>query len=339
MSTADRARLADVADAAGVTKGIASRVLNGDPAVAVRPETRERIIRLADELGYRPHAGARALATARTMTIAFLVPALDNPPYVTIARGAHRRAAEHGYLSLLVEDLPGDRAGGPRGDLLRRGRVDGVLVGSATDGDTLGEVLAGAGIPHVFVNRAVTGSRRNVTLDVGLASRLAVDHLAGLGHRRIVHLAGPDDVAPSRERRLAFEAAIVDHGLEPLAAVSSGFSEADGRAAASAVLETEPTAVVTSSLGQAIGLLRGLHERGVRVPDDVSVVAYDDFPLAAATIPALTTVAMPLEQLGEAAVDALVAQLDGDEPRDVAVPTAPRLVVRESTGPVPAAPR
>lgn len=333
MTTADRPRLADVADAAGVTKGIASRVLNGDPAVAVRPETRERILRLADELGYRPHAGARALATARTMTLAFLVPALDNPPYVTIARGAHRRAAERGYLSLLAEDLPGDRAGGPRGDLLRRGRVDGVLVGSATDADPLGEVLRAAGIPHVFVNRAVTGSRRNVTLDVGLASRLAVDHLVSLGHRRIVHLAGPDDVAPSRERRLAFEAAVTERGLEDLPVIESGFLEAEGRAAVGAVLLADPTAVVTSSLGQAIGVLRGLHERGVRVPGDVSVVAYDDFPLAAATIPALTTVAMPLDELGAAAVDALLAQLAGEPPTDVAVATAPRLVIRESTAP------
>jgi LacI family transcriptional regulator len=194
-------------------------------------------------------------------------------------------------------------------------------------------VLAEAGIPHVFVNRAVPGSGRNVTLDVGSASRLAVEHLAGLGHRRIVHLAGPTDVAPSRERRLAFEAAIAERGLDNLPAVESGFLEAEGREAVASVLRAEPTAVVTSSLGQAIGLLRGMHERGVRVPDDVSVVAYDDFPLAAATIPALTTVAMPLDELGAAAVDALLAQLAGEPPTDVSVATAPRLVIRESTAP------
>lgn len=326
----DRVRLSEVAAEAGVTKGIASRVLNGDPTVAVRPETRDRILRIADELGYRPHAGARALATARTMTLALLVPALDNPPYVMIARGAYRRAAELGYLALLAEDLPDQPPA-----IFDRARVDGVLVGSAVPGHPLLDRLVDLGIPHVLVNRAVPGSGRNVTMAVGAASELAVRHLVDLGHTRIAALAGPVDVEPSRERLTAFEHAVARAGLPSLPAVHAGFGEVDAIAATDAILAGGPTAVFTSSLGQAIGLLRGLHVRGLSVPGDVSVVAYDDFPIAAATIPALTTIAMPLEELGAVAVDELIAQLDGRAPRDVVIPTEPRVVVRESTGPPP----
>ncbi len=324
----DRVRLSDVAAEAGVTKGIASRVLNGDPTVAVRAETRDRIQRIAHDLGYLPHAGARALATARTMTLALLVPALDNPPYVTIARGAYRRAAELGYLALLAEDLPGQPP-----TIFDRARVDGVIVGSAVAGHPLLARLTDLGIPHVLVNRAIAGSGRNVTMAVGAASDVAVRFLTDLGHSRIAALAGPAEVEPSRQRLAAFETAIARAGLPRLAPAHAGFGEGDVAAAVDLLLAERPTAIFTSSLGQAIGVLRALHERGVAVPGDVSVVAYDDFPIAAATIPALTTVAMPLDELGAAAVDELVAQLGGTPPRDVVIPTEPRIVVRESTAP------
>ena len=324
----DRVRLSDVAAEAGVTKGIASRVLNGDPSVAVRGETRDRIHRIARELGYRPHAGARALATARTMTLALLVPALDNPPYVTIARGAYRRAAELGYLALLAEDLPDQPPA-----IFDRARVDGVIVGSAVPGHPLLARLAELGIPHVLVNRAVPGSGRNVTMDVGAASEVAVRFLRDLGHTRIAALAGPEDVEPSRQRLAAFEAVIAAAGLPRLASAHTGFGEGDVAAAIDTLLAEHPTAIFTSSLAQAIGVLRALHDRGIAVPGDVSVIAYDDFPIAAATIPALTTVAMPLEELGAAAVDELIAQLGGAPPRDLVIATDPRIVTRESTAP------
>lgn len=324
----DRARLSDVARLAGVTKGIASRVLNSDPAVAVREETRERILQAARTLNYHPHAGARALATAHTRTLALLVPALDNQPYVTIARGAYRRAAESGYLALLAEDTPDQR---PQADLFARGRVDGVIVGSATHAQPLIAQLRERDIPHVFVNRAVPGSGRNITMNVARASDTAIDHLTTLGHARIVALAGPVDVEPSRLRLEGFVRAVREAGLAVIDPVHAGFTEADGASAVDALLQRQPSAVVTSSLGQAIGVLRGLHDRGIAVPAEVSVVAYDDFPIAKFTVPSLTTIEMPLAELGAIAVDELIAQLGGTPPRDVLMPTIPRIIVREST--------
>ncbi|GAA1010235.1 LacI family transcriptional regulator [Acrocarpospora pleiomorpha] len=328
----DRVRLIDVATVAEVTKSIVSRVLNADPTVAVRPETRQRILQVAHDLGYQPHAGARALAKSRTMALALVAPSIDNPPYITIARGAYRRAAEHGYLSLLAEDFDEQPAGR---SLIDGGRVDGLLMGSFVPDHPLVAHLRESSFPHVFVNRAVAGSGRNVTMNVARASELAVEHLTGLGHRRVAHLAGPAEVESGADRLAAFESAIGARGLPLLPPMFGDFTEATGFASAGALLETGPTAIFTSSPGQAIGVMRFLVDAGLRVPEDLSVIAYGDFPAAGFTVPAVTTIALPLLELGAAAVDEIVAQLDGAPPRDLVIPQEPRLLVRESTGPAP----
>lgn len=317
------ARLIDVATAAGVTKSTASRVLNGDPTVAVRPETRQRIVDAAAHLDYAPHSGARALAAGRTMTIAVITPQLDNPTHIPLMRGLHARAAELGYFALMVEDLDG-RPIAP--ELLARGRVDGVVVGSAFAGHPLVDHLASSGLPHVYVNRAVEGSGRNVTMDVAAASRTAVEFLRAAGHARLAHLAGPDHIVPSRERRLAFEAAAPGSTV-----VEAGFTEVGGYDSADALLASGATAIFTSSLGQGIGLLRRLHELGAAVPGDVAVLANDEVAVGQYLTPSLSTVAMPLEQLGAAAADAVIAQIEGGEPQDVTLATSPRVIERETT--------
>ncbi|TMR12783.1 LacI family transcriptional regulator [Nonomuraea turkmeniaca] len=329
----ERVRLVDIATAAEVTKSIVSRVLNGDPTVAVRPETRQRILQLAQDLGYQPHAGARALAKSRTMALALIAPSIDNPPYITIARGAYRRAAEHGYLALLAEDFdeqPAERS------FINGGRVDGLLMGSAVPGHPLVAYLRESSFPHVFVNRAVAGSGRNVTMNVVRASELAVEHLADLGHRRIAHLAGPAEVEASSDRLAGFERALNARHLPSLPVLFGDFTEATGFASAETLLGAEPTAIFTSSPGQAIGVIRFLTNVGIRVPEQISVIAYGDFPAAGFSVPAVTTIALPLLELGAAAVDELVSQLHGTPPRDLVIPQKPRLLVRESTGPAPA---
>ena len=180
----ERVRLVDVALACGVTKSVASRALNGDPSLTIRPATRLRILAAARELGYRPHAGARALAGARTRALALLIPDLSNPVYSRIVRGAYRRARERGYVMLLVEDTPTDGADETFADLVEEGRVDGLLIASARPDHRL---LASARLdrlPHVFVNREMPGSGRNVGMDLAEASATAVRHLhAARAHR------------------------------------------------------------------------------------------------------------------------------------------------------------
>lgn len=333
-----RAKLVDVAERAGVSKATVSKVLNGRADLSVRPETRQRVQEAAEALGYRPHSGARALAGASTHALALLVPALANPTYVTIARGAYQRARELGYLSLLAEDFEGQEADESFNDLVQEGRVDGLLIASARPGHPLLDALRRSRVPHVFVNRSVEGSDRNVTMDVARSSVTALDHLHSLGHRAVGHIAGPPGITPSDARRQAFLRRAGELGLTAAPVASGDFTEEGGEAAALELLRPASddgrppvTALYTSSLAQAIGAMGAVRSIGLRIPEDISVVGNDDLPVAGHLNPPLTTVAMPLYELGSAAVDALVAAIEGRQNGDVVVPTEPRLILRDST--------
>jgi LacI family transcriptional regulator len=327
-----RNRLEDVAQSAGVSKSIASRVLNGDPTLLVRPETRERVIKAARELDYRPHAAARGLKRAETGALGLLVPPLTNPVYVRIIRAAFERALERDFVVLLVEDVDAAQAERSASRLFQAGRVDGLMVASARPGHPVIRSLSEHGMPHVFVNRGVAESGRNVVVDEARASAAALEHLSTLGHRRIGHVAGPHELDTARRRTAGFVEAAAAHGLD-VEVAEGDFGESGGAAAARELLERRPdlTALYTSTLSQAVGVYHTAWELGLEVPADLSLVGYDDMPLAEYLRPPLTTVRTPLAELGAAAVDALLDQLLGGEPRDVVVETAPEVVVRAST--------
>lgn len=330
-----RARLADVAERAGVTKSIASRVLNKSPSLSIRPETRERVVAAARDLDYRPHAGARALAAAEARSLALLLPDLTNPTYSRIVRGAFRRAQRHGYVLLISEDDGTQLIEQSFTDLVGTGRVDGLIVASAEIGSSISEELRRLRVAHVFVNRASAGSQRNVTMDLPLASAAAVAHLVGLGHTEIGHIAGPTRTSPAVERERGFREAAAQHALTSTRIARGEFSEAGGSQATHTLMDAHPelTALYVGTLPQAIGSLHALRERNLRIPEDVSVISFDDLPLAEYLNPPLTSISMPLVELGEGAVDALIAQLGGAEPHDVVVSTEPVVVPRASTGP------
>jgi DNA-binding LacI/PurR family transcriptional regulator len=325
-----RPRLEEVADRAGVSKSIASRVLNGDPSVSVRGDTRDRILLAARDLAYRPNPLARALAGTERGALALLVPAFDNPAYAAVIRGAYARARERGYVLLAAEDFEGQQADEAFTELVEAGRIDGLLIASALPARPLL-----AALPHVFVNRAVPGAVANVVLDVARASEVAVDHLVDLGHRRLGHVAGPGAIESARRREEAFLDAALRRGLEPIVE-RAPFSEPGGAGATERLLAERPdvTALYVSSFGQAVGALRAAAGAGRRVPEDLSVLTFEEVPQAAWTVPPLTTIAMPMRQLGETSVDVLLGQIAGAAPQIHQLPTEPFLVVRESTRPV-----
>jgi len=329
-----RARLVDVAERCGVTKSIVSRVLNGDATLRIRPETRTRILRVADELGYRPHAGARALSLSRTGVLALLIPDLSNAVYAAITRGAYRRARELGYAVLLAEDAPDLGDGDDYAELVISGRVDGLLVASArTDHPLVARLVREPeSIAHVFVNREVPGSNRNVGLDTAGASGAAVDHLVAAGHRRIGIVAGPPDLWPAQARVAGFRTHMARHGLAADVVAHGAFSEAGGFAAATEALRSHPetTALYTSTFVQAVGAMQAARTLGLALPQDLSIVTYDDSPMADYLQPRLTTVAMPLGELGAAAVDVLVEQLATSEVRGLRIENGFRVVERDS---------
>lgn len=326
-----RVRLVDVAQRSGVTKSAASRVLNNDPTLNVRPETRERVWAAARELGYKPHAGARALAGAQARALALLIPDLTNPVYSRIVRGAYQRARARGYVVLLAEDTDDLQADESFAELVETGRVDGLMIASARPSHPLLHSPRLAALPHVFVNREMPNSNRNVGMDLIEASRCAVDHLYEYGHRQIGHVAGPEALEPSRLREDGFVSRATELGLTVRAVERAAFSEAGGAQAATRLLQAHrTTALYVSTLSQAVGAMHAIRALGLAIPDDVSVVAYDDLPLADYLDPPLTTIAMPLVELGAAAVEAVIAQLGGDPPTDVRVTTSPQVISRAS---------
>ncbi|WP_240930781.1 LacI family DNA-binding transcriptional regulator [Isoptericola sp. BMS4] len=331
-----RARLVDVAERAGVTKSVVSRLMNDDTTLRIRPETRERVLAIAAELGYRPNATARALSVSRTRAFALLIPDLSNSVYAAITRGAFRRARDHGYVLLIAEDGAGDDDDASYAELVTAGRVDGLLVASSRPDHPLVERLLTdrRGVAHVFFNREVPGSNRNVRLDMRGASALVVDYLHSWGHERIGMVTGPLDLVPAQRRLEGFQVRMGELGLDSGAYAAGAFNESGGCEAAHELFDSRPelTALYASTFPQAIGVMKAVRDRGLRVPDDISLIGYDDLPMADFLDPPLTTLAMPLAALGAAAVDALVDQIDGRPAESRQLDGGYEIVVRRSVG-------
>lgn len=333
-----RVTLTDVAERAGVDKAVVSRVVNADPKLAIRPETRARVVAAIAELDYQPNATARSLRTARTRSIGLFIPDFSNPIYGEIMSGAEEAATAHGYALVTGSAAVEGRRTRQYLDLLGAGRVDGLLLagGRITPADR--DSLDAGGVPWLSVNRRIPGSRRYLVLDDEAAARLAVEHLVDLGHRRIAHIAGPDTADTARRRRKGWATALAAAGLEadPELVEPADYTPGGGGEAVERLLERAPaaSAIFVANVASAIGVLAVLRWRGVRVPEQVSVVAVHDLPLAEYLSPALTTVAMPLRELGSRAVQVLLGGR-ADEAVGEVVREPIHLVVRDSTAPVP----
>lgn len=335
-----RPTLADVAAAAGVSVALVSIVLRDAPGAGAA--TRERVRRVAEEIGYRPDAGARRLRSARSRLLG-VVFEVEQPFHADLVGGLYQAAERRGYdltLSAVTARRPEDRAV----ESLLQDRCEGlVLLGSRAATARLTGL--GARIPLVSVARAVRSAEVDVvrTADAqGL--RAAVDHLAGLGHRRIAHVDG-GRAAGAADRRRGYLEAIADHGLAGESVVlAGGLGAADGEAAGRALLDLRPrpTAVAVFNDRCAFGLLDAVRRAGVDVPGEISVVGFDDSSLARLSAVDLTSVAQDSDRLADLAVDRLADRLDG--PADAPRPgpreqiVAPHLVVRSSTAPPPPRP-
>lgn len=336
MTVSIRVRLEDVAREAGVSKSIASRILNATPGLTVRPQTRERVLDVARRLRYEPHAAARGLRRAETGALGLLIPDLDIPVYAQMVRGAVNRALDRGSAVLIAEDRDSGSPEEIYAGLVRTGRIDGLIVASLRRRHPFRTLLSERGIPHVFLNRSAPGSGRNVTMDDETLAAEAVRYLRDLGHRRIGFLGGPRYNDPSTRRVKGFERAAAELALEQAVVIDKGdFRERSGVRQARALLADHPdlTAVITGGPPQAMGVYRAAWELGIPIPGELSVVCCDDPPAAQYLQPSLTAVKTPFNALGAAGVDALLDQLAGAEPRDVVIQTTPAIRRRGSTAP------
>ena len=337
--TGRAARLADVARAAGVGTSIASRVLNGDPTVSIRAETRQRILEAARELNYRPNAMARGLRLARTMSLGIIINLAYYYENAEILVAVERAAAAAGYVTLIADTADFVSRGEAYRRLLLERRVDGLLIASIFVSDEFVRELRAEGVPFVVVNRRVAGVDPSVTVDDALGMRMAVDHLVGLGHSRIGYVAGPADVDPASRRLEGFRAGMRAAGLRvPARLVKPCLVDDESVLAATGALLAEkppPTAIAVWSPTAAVPALSLARRLGIRVPGQLSVIAYNDSPIAGYLAPPLTTVHMPLAEMARGAVACLLDGIGGGAPASFVVRTPPVLVERESTGPVP----
>lgn len=331
MGSRARVTLADVAKAAGVDISLVSRVLRGE-TVRLREETRDRIRHHAETLGYRPNAIARSLRSSHAGAYGLIIPDFTNPVFAQIIAGAETAAARRNSVMMTASGAGWDRAHWY--EALDGGRVDGLLIagGSAID-------LANLRVPYILVNRTFSGVERYVVLDDSKAGQMAIEHLVALGHRDVVFLGGPTVADTATRRREGYRTALTAAGLtlRPELEVQGDYTASGGRDAMRAGIESglEFTAVVAANLPSALGALEALRDAGRSVPHDVSVVAIHDAEIADFVNPRLTTVRMPLTELGARAIE-LISTTQATDTITEVVAEPMDLVVRESTGPAPA---
>lgn len=325
--------LRDVADAVGVDPSTVSKVLNGT-GITVREETRERILEAVRTLDYRPNAHARGLRLQSSGAFGLLLPDITNPVYAAITRGAMTRAAERGF-SLMLGEVPGDEHESTYERLVLEKHIDGLLIAT---GRRIPSSLPGVQqrwVPHVFVNRRVGGSAPSVTADDEAAAAIAARVLIEAGHTRLGVVAGPAAVDTARRRLAGFQDAVRAAGLDAPRVAREEFRPEGGYRAMRRLLSGPhpPTAVFVSSFAAATGALKAAHDEGLTVPRDVSVVSFDESGQAEFTVPALTTIHLPLQEMGAEAVDVLVAVVRGGDPQQIVLPVPPVVVERDSVAP------
>ena len=323
----------DVAAAAGVSVATVSRVFNQKGPI--REETVRRVMDVVDALQYIPHAGARSLSTRSTRTIGVVLPDLHGEFFSEVIRGIDLAAREQSF-HLLLSGSHADR------DEMRavvqavRGLIDGLVVMSPDldPGALVGELPRN--IPVVLLNAKVKG-HPCITIDNAGGARAMVRHLVSLGHERIAFFCGPPNNADAEQRRRGYRAGLAEAGLAPIE-IEGTFTEESGYEAAKRFirLSPRPTAAFAGNESMAIGALSAFSEGGLRVPEDVALVGFDDIPIARFLAPPLTTVKVPIADLGRRAFEILVhdgksnGANDNGKQRNVKLET--KLVVRRSCG-------
>ena len=332
-----RPTINDVARAAGVSKGAVSFALNRRPGVA--PGTRERILRVAQEIGWTPSSRARALSVSRALAVGLVVARSPDtlgadPFFPSFIAGLESVLSDRGHALLLqvVADHAREKPSYRR--LAEEGRVDGVFVTDLFVDDPRPALLAELALPAVIIGPALDEAVwPAVGVDDAPGIAGAVDHLVALGHAHIAHVAGPGRLVHGRSRRTAWARALRDAGLAEGPCLEADFSAESGATATRHLLDLSepPTAIVYANDLMAMAGMSLAQSRGFSVPRDLSVTGYDDTEIAAHLQPSLTTVSTDVIGWGRAAATRLLELIDRQPPTDIVLPPT-RLVVRSSTG-------
>lgn len=339
-ASAARSRLPtikDVAERAGVSKSLVSRVMRGGGAVSQR--RRAAVAAAAEDLGYRPNAVARSLVQQRSFHVGVVVSDLHNLFFAEVIDGVDDLAAERGYRSLITTGHRVPDAEAQALEMLLELRVDGVILLAPRLG-TPAIATAGRSVPVAIVGASLRVPGVDIVVnDDSLGASLAVEHLASLGHRRIGMVDGGSG-AGAVERLAGYEAAMQRLGLGDQTIVAPGdFTEEGGHRGARSLLARDPppTAIFAANDLAAVGALNAIEEAGFAVPRDISLIGYDNTALSSLRHVSLTTVHQPRREIGRMAMQALLSRIEGTTWRARRVVLAPLLVPRDTTGPPPPA--
>ena len=339
--------IADVAAAAGVSIGTVSNVLNHPHVVAAG--TREKVEAAIRELGFVRNESARQLGSGRSRAIGLVVLDIGNPFFTDIARGAQQVTKARGGLVLIADSAEDPELEKSNVEMFLQQRVQGVLIAPSGADLAFLDVLDRAGIPAVVVDRASNaGDKCAVTVDDRLGGALAARHLLSLGHRHLAIVGGPSTQTQVEHRTEGALRATAEAGATLMTVSTRGLNVAEGRMAAQYLAtlpdDERPTAVFAANDLVALGLLQGLVTAGLRVPQDMSLIGYDDIEFSAAATVPLTSMRQPREELGRAAAELLYEEIDqrgievkgGAPHRHRLVQFHPELVIRSSTALAPA---
>ncbi|WP_281302020.1 MULTISPECIES: LacI family DNA-binding transcriptional regulator [unclassified Iodidimonas] len=332
-----RATLRDVAERCDVHLSTVSRVLNNKKGYAVSEEVADRIRRMAAELGYKTNPFAYSLRVNRSFTVGVLIPDLSNPIFPPLIRGIEHRLEQSGYTAILGDT--DNRVEEERRivERLKARQTDGLILATAHRADDLIRSCIDEGYHVVLINRSLDDDAvASVVNDDGTGIAMAVRHLLDQGHRRIAHIAGPQEISTGFRRYLAFKEAMKKEGLTPdedLIAFCHNYSEKEGFAALRGLFEREKpfTAVVAANDLLALGCYDAITEAGLSCPEDISVTGYNDMPFSDKFKPPLTTVHIPLHKMGEEAASAMLKLIEQAPDKTRQHMVTPHLVVRGST--------
>jgi LacI family transcriptional regulator len=339
--------LRDVAVRAGVHPATASRALNPETRILVSEDTARRVLDAAEALGYSPNPVARSLRTRRSHTVGVLIPDLNNPLFPPMVRGLEDRLAAAGYVALIGNTDSDDKRERMVFDQMRARHVDGLVLATARLRHPLLAEASRAEIPVVLINRlAQDYSFPSVTVDNERGVRMAVSHLAGLGHRRIAHIAGPQEMSTGLSRYRGFVTAIESSGLQvdsDLVVFAKAFTVEEGLRCARLLLErgggqpglADCTAIAAANDMLAVGCYAALDECGLSCPEDISVVGFNDMPFIDRLRPPLTTIRFPHYQVGTEAAQLLLERIAEHSGPVKILYLAPELIIRGSTARAP----
>jgi DNA-binding LacI/PurR family transcriptional regulator len=324
----------DVAKKSGLSIVTVSRVLNNLPSV--RSGNRDRVLQAMKDLDYHPNASARSLARGKTGIIGLSLTTLYDSFLDSVVKEVNDGLAEKGYfLALSISNEDDDQA---HRSLFQEDRVDGVILLSPMREDEYVLDLKKNQIPFVMLdNQQLNSSATSVIVDNFHGGYEATKHLIGLGHQDIAHISGPELFLSSRERERGYRAALAEAGMQPYCVERGDFEISTGYRIARAWIESGklPTALFASDDYMALGAMNAFMNEGIRVPEKISIIGFDDQFIASEFRPMLTTMRQPADQIGRTGVDLLLKMINGGVKRNVTVQLSPELVVRESTSPMP----